>query len=243
MQSNSTHQCHHIKTSGVRCGSPALRNRRYCYYHQRSRPLLLNFGDEGRAPQLFSLPPFEDAHSIQFTLRNVAHRLLDRTIGPKTAGLLLYALQIASSNLKNMKAEVPEPAQVVVDLPQLSEIDRPAPIPAPPDRMDSHTERRTLFPDTHPLTAEYEDDILRQQREVREELAFQIEETQPCAPNQSTQTESQTAAHNQPPAQQAQDNQSPESGKNAGDNDGLPPGTIQAQVRPSRSKRGANYVN
>lgn len=36
--------CHHIKANGVRCGSPALRQRRLCHFHQlwQEQPL-----DEG----------------------------------------------------------------------------------------------------------------------------------------------------------------------------------------------------
>ncbi len=173
MEPNSTLQCHHIKTSGVRCGSPAVRNKRYCYYHQRSRPLLLNFARENENPQLFSLPVFEDAHAIQFTLRNVAHRLLDGAIDQKTAGLLFYALQIASSNLKQMKAETPQPDQVVVDPPKLSEIARQSPT-AEAVPLNSHTPRLTHNPERPSTRDEYRDDIKRQARELREELAFQI---------------------------------------------------------------------
>lgn len=61
------------------------------------------------------LPPFEDAGSIQFTLRQIAQMLLEQKITEKKAGLLLYTLQIASSNLKQMNAEKPRPTQVVVD--------------------------------------------------------------------------------------------------------------------------------
>jgi len=159
--------CHHIKTSGVQCGSPALRGRRYCHYHQRARPIMVNFASQDN-PILFALPIFEDAHAIQFTLRNVAHHLLEGFISEKKAGLMLYALQIASANLRNLKAEEPQPDQVIVDPPRLSEIDRPAPLPNPV-RMNSHTPRFTHFPETPTMEDEYYDDVLRTQREQREE--------------------------------------------------------------------------
>ena len=47
--------------------------------------------------------------------------LMHGIIDNKKAGLLLYSLQIASANLKQMKAETPQPAQIVVDLDQLAE--------------------------------------------------------------------------------------------------------------------------
>ena len=45
------------------------------------------------------LPPFEDANSIQIALMQVVDALLDNRIDSKRAGLVLYALQTASSNL------------------------------------------------------------------------------------------------------------------------------------------------
>jgi hypothetical protein len=61
------------------------------------------------------LPVFEDAHSIQTVIRQVVQLMLTRRIERKDAGLLLYALQIASGNLKLMQAEKAKLTQVVVE--------------------------------------------------------------------------------------------------------------------------------
>src|SRR5208282_4712347 len=61
------------------------------------------------------LPVFEDAHSIQTVIRQVVQLMLSRRIEHKDAGLLLYALQIASGNLKMMQLEKARPTQVVVE--------------------------------------------------------------------------------------------------------------------------------
>lgn len=167
MPSSPAPHCHHVRASGIRCGSFALRDKRYCYYHQRARPLIVRFSRQGRDPVLLPLPLFEDAHSIQSTLHSVVYHFLDGTVGPKTAGLLFYAMQIASSNLKQMKTETPKPDESIVDPPELSEI--PSPEPAEETvRMNSHSARRTHF--SHPPTAkdEYYDDIMRQARVLRE---------------------------------------------------------------------------
>ena len=47
----------------------------------------------------------EDALSLQFALMQVIRALHDRAIDSKTAALTLYALQIASGNLKRCVAE------------------------------------------------------------------------------------------------------------------------------------------
>jgi hypothetical protein len=148
--------------------------------------------------------------------------LLDGAIDAKKAGLLFYALQIASSNLKQMKAETPQPEQVVVDPPQLSEIPPQAPA-SEPTRLNSHTTRLTHFSETPSLEDEYEDDVKRQARELREELAFQIhdDENKPTSAKQETSKLSDSS----------------------GPNGGLPPGTIQACVSCPRRERRTRYVN
>jgi hypothetical protein len=48
------------------------------------------------------LPPFEDAASIQLALIDVAQALAANRLDTKRAGLLLYALQVASANTKHL---------------------------------------------------------------------------------------------------------------------------------------------
>jgi hypothetical protein len=50
----------------------------------------------------FSLPPVEDTASIQLALIEVLEALAANQIDPKRAGLLLYGLQVASSNAKHV---------------------------------------------------------------------------------------------------------------------------------------------
>jgi hypothetical protein len=56
--------CRHIRTTGHRCGSPALRNEDFCYFHHTTRR-------PAPSPKFippdaaFDLPRFEDRASIQ----------------------------------------------------------------------------------------------------------------------------------------------------------------------------------
>jgi|SRR5580700_9792085 hypothetical protein len=70
-------RCQHIKVNGTQCGSPALRNRRLCFFHDRIR-----------------------------RIRRMDH---------KTAGLMLYAPQTASANLRIADIEADDATDVVVD--------------------------------------------------------------------------------------------------------------------------------
>jgi hypothetical protein len=117
MSSFTAARCRHIKVNGTQCGSPALRNKIFCFYHHKDRPLPVPcFSDIEYATGEINLPFFEDAHSIQAVIRQVVQMVLQKRLERKTASLLLYALQIASSNLKRMDLEKPQPEQVVTDL-------------------------------------------------------------------------------------------------------------------------------
>ena len=114
MSSYEAARCRHIKVSGTQCGSPALRNKRFCFYHQQDRQAKVEcYSDLPEATGEISFPYFEDAHSVQMVIRQVVQMILQKRIERKTAGLILYALQIASSNLKRMELENPQPGQVV----------------------------------------------------------------------------------------------------------------------------------
>jgi len=117
MSSFAAPRCRHIKVNGTQCGSPALRHQNFCFYHQQHRPLPVEcYFDGPYATGEITLPYFEDAHSIQTVIRQVVQMVLQKRLERKTASLLLYALQIASSNLKRMELEKPQPEQVVIDL-------------------------------------------------------------------------------------------------------------------------------
>jgi hypothetical protein len=72
-------------------------------------------GDGNEVVGQILVPDFEDATSIQQVVRQVAIMALEKKIDRKTAGLVLYACQIASCNLVRMEDEMPRPVQVVVD--------------------------------------------------------------------------------------------------------------------------------
>ncbi len=96
--------CHHFKTNGVFCGSPALRGHRFCYFHHQWREDEPEEKPDAK-PAPFELPLLEDANAVQLALQRVMQAILHDEIDNRKAGLLLYALQTASSNLKRTKFE------------------------------------------------------------------------------------------------------------------------------------------
>jgi hypothetical protein len=79
-----------VRQDGTGCGSPQVRKHIYCYAHKQMM--------ESRALAL-RLPALEDANAIQISLMRVQKALIDDTITAKKAGLLLYSLQLAMTNV------------------------------------------------------------------------------------------------------------------------------------------------
>jgi hypothetical protein len=114
--------CRHIKTNGHRCQSPAILSSVFCYYHRyflRSheaasapkapplRPETVQYLlDNGQNPAQFapspaiSYPPLEDAESIQISISLLFAAIAARQIDSAQARNLLYALQLASFNVR-----------------------------------------------------------------------------------------------------------------------------------------------
>jgi len=118
-------RCQHIKVNGTQCGSPALRRNRFCYFHKRyhDEQVALHLDqvtndraktDQRRRRIMIDLPVLEDANSIQVSLMQIMRLLITGELNGKTAGLLLYALQTASSNLQRTRFE-PDMHDVILD--------------------------------------------------------------------------------------------------------------------------------
>ena len=108
-------RCQHVKMNGTQCGSPALRRRRHCFFHERIRRERAKIAANAVGPRRFDLPLLEDANSVQVALMKVIQMLGCGQMDHKTAGLILYALQTASVNLRHAEFEVDEVTDVVID--------------------------------------------------------------------------------------------------------------------------------
>jgi len=110
----SIRRCQHLKVNGTQCGSPALRDEMYCYFHMRWHNTKMSVILKEREQWIAGLPTLEDANSIQVGLAEVMRLLVTQEVDHKTGALLLYAMQTASANMKHTSFE-PEPTQVVID--------------------------------------------------------------------------------------------------------------------------------
>jgi len=109
-------RCQHIKVNGTQCGSPALRRYRFCYFHKRwhQQRILINTRSARKVRASIDMPVLEDANSVQVAVMQIMNLILSGRIDTKSAGLLLYALQTASLNLKHTRFE-PLETRVIID--------------------------------------------------------------------------------------------------------------------------------
>jgi hypothetical protein len=95
--------CAQRKANGDPCQSPALRGERFCHYHKLMGMPKINI-DNSPSGHAY-LPAFEDSVSIQSAISDVCEMMLHRRIEPKEAGILLYAMQVASNNMAHMNSK------------------------------------------------------------------------------------------------------------------------------------------
>lgn len=111
-------RCRHIKTNGLVCKSPALQGNTTCFFHykqHRSHAFTRSTNRPYGAASAQQLPPIriEDSDSIQLALSVVINGLALGVVDPDRARVLLYGLQIASTNAKLTVIEPAHSADVV----------------------------------------------------------------------------------------------------------------------------------
>src|SRR5579859_1470562 len=83
-------RCQWVRQDGTSCGSPQMKQHIYCFAHMQMA--------EARTLMLM-LPPPEDANAIQIGIMRIQKAMLEGTISMKKAGLLLYSMQLALTNV------------------------------------------------------------------------------------------------------------------------------------------------
>ena len=107
--------CEHIKASGFRCGSPAAKGERLCYFHKglgQALPIRSILFDpcldqrKDLGPRIMMMPLLEDAASIQMAYMQVLSAILYNEVDPRKGRALLSAIHGAARNLKVVKREI-----------------------------------------------------------------------------------------------------------------------------------------
>lgn len=104
----SARRCHHLGPEDRRCGSPALRGERFCYYHHETRRPASNLRHRRARQATFPLAAPNSRAELQQALGTVMIRIAANEIDLRRAGLLLYALQTAHINLTEHQRQLTE---------------------------------------------------------------------------------------------------------------------------------------
>src|SRR6516225_4841947 len=94
--------CSHIKEDGVYCGSPALRDQKYCHYHlqQRGRRLRRARALRDNLPYQIDIQSLDNPYAVRNAITEVAQALAAGELDQAVAGKILYAIQQAASQNK-----------------------------------------------------------------------------------------------------------------------------------------------
>jgi hypothetical protein len=94
--------CCHIKEDGAYCGSPALRDNKYCYYHlqQRGRRLRRARALRDNVPYQVEIQSLDNPYAVRTAITEIAQALAAGQLDQAVAGKILYAIQQASSQNK-----------------------------------------------------------------------------------------------------------------------------------------------
>jgi len=98
--------CGHRRADGILCGSPALRGKQLCYFHQRDLDRSQQRARLRRRAESLRLhfPPLETMVEVQIALFEVMEALAADCIEPRRASALLFGLQQASLRLRRAQA-------------------------------------------------------------------------------------------------------------------------------------------
>jgi len=91
--------CRHIKPSGQRCQSPAMREHAFCYFHAR-----VHKRTTVDDPERISFPVPEDFAAIQESIAKVFDGIVNGNIDPKESSQILWGLQIAMQTISRKPA-------------------------------------------------------------------------------------------------------------------------------------------
>jgi hypothetical protein len=128
----SVRVCTHIKVTGVRCGSPALRGEQFCYFHQR---MVRGVSTPPNA-RLHPIALIESEEAIQASLMEVINALARNSIDLRRAELLLRALHIAVRNARRVRFNI-HGSEMVREVPNYPAPPNAAkPVPEPPVEID-----------------------------------------------------------------------------------------------------------
>lgn len=86
--------CRHIKSDGIRCQSPAMRQSDFCYFHVK-----LHTSARGAERRKLKFSAIEDTAGVSIAVSQTLNALIGKRIDAKQAWLALYGIQIMARKI------------------------------------------------------------------------------------------------------------------------------------------------
>ncbi len=93
-------RCGYLKNNGKPCGSPAMKDDSFCYFHSQARIQRDSVAVAGN----LELPSLEDHLGVQLAIMRVCGMLVDKRLDEKTGRAVLAGLRLAQKNLGHANA-------------------------------------------------------------------------------------------------------------------------------------------
>src|SRR5579859_1629961 len=88
-------RCAHIHANNLPCGSPAMKDATFCYFHSEARKIA-----ETAAAQAVQMPVLDDHHGLQLAVMRVCSLLANKQIEEKAARAIFDGLRLAQTTLE-----------------------------------------------------------------------------------------------------------------------------------------------
>jgi hypothetical protein len=88
-------RCAHVKTSGKPCGSPAVKDDTFCYFHGQTRAKR----EAEQTAKTLDMPLLEDKLSVQLAIMRVCGLVAAGSIQERAGSVIISGLRLAQKNL------------------------------------------------------------------------------------------------------------------------------------------------
>ena len=119
--------CTHVKVNGVKCSSPALREKHFCYFHQR----MIRGVPTPKRSRIHPIALIENEESIQVALMETINAVVRNHIDLPRAAIILRALNIAIRNAKRVHFDLNH-GEMVRKVPEFESESEPEPLAPSP---------------------------------------------------------------------------------------------------------------
>lgn len=101
--------CRHIKSDGIRCQSPPMRQSDFCYFHVK-----LHKSTRGVERRKLKFSAIVDTAGVSTAVIQILNALIGKRIDARQAGLALYGIQILAQKVDDSRSSPRETVREII---------------------------------------------------------------------------------------------------------------------------------